>query len=198
MDISSEKESAAQRPAVRVQGVYREDFRVVWRGLARVGVREADRMDLAQNVFIIVHRQLAGFQGRSELTTWLCAICRYVARDYLRSARVRREVVLDARDIAQRMAVSGDRISQAPNSHDLSLLVESVLNRLPEKLRLVFVMFELDELSGDEIAHLLNLPVGTVRSRLRLARELVQHHLRVLSEPDDVGPLRGNFSSALP
>jgi RNA polymerase sigma-70 factor (ECF subfamily) len=189
MDISGEKASAAHPTTVAFQDVYRVHFRLVWRARAKLGIPQADRMDLTQNVFIIVHRQLAGFQGRSELTTWLCAICRYVARDYLRSARVRREVVLDARDIAQRMINSGDGLLQPPNSQDLSLLLESVLNRLPEKLRLVFVMFELDELSGDEIAHLLNLRVGTVRSRLRLAREVVQRQMRVHREPEAEAPL---------
>jgi RNA polymerase sigma-70 factor (ECF subfamily) len=189
MDISGEKASAAHPTTVAFQDVYRVHFRLVWRALAKLGIPQADRMDLTQNVFIIVHRQLAGFQGRSELTTWLCAICRYVARDYLRSARMRREVVLDARDIAQRMINSGDGLLQPPNSQDLSLLLESVLNRLPEKLRLVFVMFELDELSGDEIAHLLNLRVGTVRSRLRLAREVVQRQMRVHREPEVEAPL---------
>jgi RNA polymerase sigma-70 factor (ECF subfamily) len=137
-------------------------------------------MDLTQNVFIVVHRQLAGFEGRSQLTTWLCAICRLVAKDYLRSARIRHEVVLDAREIAESIG-AGDGALKEVDSEDVSYLLKFLLSRMPKKLRVVFVMFELDELSGDEIARLLNLPVGTVRSRLRLARQVLQRNLQLLS-----------------
>src|SRR5271166_6140959 len=71
--------------------VYRTHFPFVWRTLGRLGVRDADLLDVTQNVFLVVHRQLAGFEGRSKLTTWLFSICRRVARDYLRSAPIRRE-----------------------------------------------------------------------------------------------------------
>jgi RNA polymerase sigma-70 factor (ECF subfamily) len=190
MDISSNTESAAKpKAALTFQNVYRANFRLVWRALARLGVPEADRKDLTQNVFIIVHRQLAGFEGRSTMTTWLCAICRFVARDYRRSARIRREVVLDSRDIARRMVDAGGGISQSLGSQDPSHLVESILNRIPEKLRVVFVMYEVDELSGEEIARQLNMPVGTVRSRLRLARELLQRNVRASRDHDDEAPI---------
>ena len=180
----SEKESATERAAIPdFEAVYRAHFRLVWRLLARLGVREADRLDIAQDVFIIVHRQLEGFEGRSKLTTWLGAICRLVAMDYLRSAVVRREVVPDARDIAQRESAV-ERMVYRLDSLDLFLRLESVLRTLPDKFRVVFVMFELNELSGREIARLLNVPVGTVRSRLRLARRLVKRNLELL-EPDD-------------
>jgi RNA polymerase sigma-70 factor (ECF subfamily) len=190
---SGEKESAAQPPAAaRFQDVYRAHFRLVWRALARAGVPEADRMDLTQNVFIIVHRQLPHFNGRSELTTWLWAICRFVARDYLRSARIRREVILDERDIARRIG-EGDGMLTRPNTQDLSFLLESILSRIPEKLRVVFVMFEQDELSGDEIARLLNVPPGTVRSRLRLARELFKRNVKLLEPDDDASLYEGQL-----
>jgi RNA polymerase sigma-70 factor (ECF subfamily) len=48
--------------------------------------------------------------------------------------------------------------------------LETILNRMPDEQRIVFTLFEFDEMTGDEIADLLDLPVGTVRSRLRLAR----------------------------
>jgi RNA polymerase sigma-70 factor (ECF subfamily) len=178
---SSREKGAARQASVAVtfQDVYQAHFRLVWRALARLGVRQADRMDLTQNVFIVVHRQLAGFEGRSQLTTWLCAICRLVAKDYLRSARIRNEVVRDADEIAQSIG-AGDGVLQALDSQDVSYLLEFLLSRMPQKLRVVFVMFELDELSGDEIARLLNLPVGTVRSRLRLARHVLRRNLPLL------------------
>src|SRR5580693_7342221 len=143
------------------QDVYRAHFRLVWRTLARLGVREADLLDVTQNVFIVVHRQLSRFEGRAELTTWLISICRLVAKDYLRSAPIRREVLVEMRELARRAGPDGgplDRIGR----QDLSRILEAILAQMPEKLRVAFVMFELEELSGEEIARLLDLPVGTV------------------------------------
>jgi RNA polymerase sigma-70 factor, ECF subfamily len=166
------RDASLAPPSFEFRQVYDTHFRFAWRALRRLGVREADLMDMTQNVFVVVHRKLSGFEGRSDLTTWLFGICRRVAIDYRRSARIRREVPADARQIA---SLSGpEPAADAPDKAHLAALAETLLDRLPEKLRVVFVLFELDEMSGDQIAALLDIPVGTVRSRLRLAREAFQ------------------------
>ena len=167
---------------------YRTHFRFVWRSLGRLGVREADLMDVTQNVFVIVHRQLPGFEGRSKLTTWLFSICRLVAKDYLRSAPIRREVLVDIRDLSLRAATTDSPLRRL-DSNDLGRMLEVILDRLPEKLRIVFVLFELDEMSGEDIAQLLEVPVGTVRSRLRLAREAFQREVELLGGVDIGSPI---------
>jgi RNA polymerase sigma-70 factor, ECF subfamily len=65
-------------------------------------------------------------------------------------------------------------------------VAEAILSRLPEPQRIVFVLFELEEMSGDDIAALLEIPVGTVRSRLRLARETFRREVRRLSAAGSV------------
>lgn len=184
---SNESQAQAPTPAT-FQEVYRAHFRLVWRTLGRLGVREADLMDVTQNVFLVVHRQLSGFEGRAELTTWLFSICRLVAKDYLRSAPIRREVVVDVRELARR-AGSGASPLQRLDTQELSRLLEAILSKISEKLRLVFVMFELEEMSGEEIAGLLDVPVGTVRSRLRLARAAFQREVELLGEATGECPL---------
>ncbi len=176
-------DDAGRREALTFSTVYRAHFRFVWRTLGRLGVREADRMDVAQNVFIIVHRQLPGFEGRSKLTTWLFSICRLVVKDYLRSSPIRHEVPVDLRNLSR--MTSTDSPSQRFDTEELGRMLEVILDRLPEKLCIVFVLFELDEMSGDDIAHLLDVPVGTVRSRLRLARAAFQREVKLLV--DDTG-----------
>jgi RNA polymerase sigma-70 factor (ECF subfamily) len=161
--------------------LYEAHFRLVWRTLGRLGVREADLLDLTQNVFVIVHRQLSGFEGRAKATTWLISICRLVAKDYLRSAPIRREVLVELRDLARRAGPDGGPVDWI-GRQDLSRILEAILARLPGKLRVVFVMFELEELSGEEVARLLDLPVGTVRSRLRLARAAFGREVRLLND----------------
>jgi RNA polymerase sigma-70 factor (ECF subfamily) len=168
--------------AVTFPEVYRSQFRFVWRTLVRLGVRDADLLDVAQNVFVVVHRQLAGFEGRSELTTWLFSICRLVVKDYRRSAPIRREVLVDADEFSKRAATAA---TEAPppsslDAEELGRILDAVLEKLPEKLRVAFVLFELEELSGEDIARLLDIPVGTVRSRLRLARAAFQREVALL------------------
>jgi RNA polymerase sigma-70 factor, ECF subfamily len=158
---------------------YRSHFRFVWRTLSMLGVREADLMDMTQNVFVVVHRQLASFEGRSELTTWLFSICRLVVKDYRRSARFRREVLVDVSDLAGRVADS-EAPQRRLDSDDLRRILEAILDRLPEKLRVAFVLFEIEEMPGEDIARLLDVPVGTVRSRLRLARAAFQRQVKIL------------------
>jgi RNA polymerase sigma-70 factor (ECF subfamily) len=128
-------------------------------------------MDVAQNVFLIVHRQLAAFEGRAQLTTWLFSICRRVARDYVRSGRVRYEVVTDVSYFTKPEEPSDTPLDRL-DARDRARLLDAILEKMPEKARVVFVLFELEEMSGDDVAAFLEIPVGTVRSRLRVAREI--------------------------
>jgi RNA polymerase sigma-70 factor (ECF subfamily) len=165
------------------RAVYEAHFRFVWSALRRLGVREADALDLTQKVFLIVHARAAEFEGRSKLRTWIFGICQRVASDYRRSASIRHEVVTDAAELdAHRETAEGTHT--AAESRQTASVAEAILARLPEPQRVVFVLFELDEMSGDEIAELLDVPVGTVRSRLRLAREAVRREVRRLAAVD--------------
>ncbi len=152
--------------------LYREHFPFVWKSLRRLGVREADTADAAQEVFLVVYRKLDGFEGRSQLTTWLFGICLRVARDRQRLAHNRREVGADD-DLIERAAGStdtGDEVEQ----RQAAALLERILDSLDFDQRTVFVLFEVEGMKGDEIAALLEIPAGTVSSRLRLAREAFQ------------------------
>ena len=149
--------------------VYDEHFHFVWRSLRRLGVRDADVFDVAQDVFLVVHRKLAEFKGRSKMTTWLFAICMNVARDWHR-AGARREVPDGDVAAGSKRDSSSDLAADVERRRRLALL-EDILDQLVLEQRTVFVLFELEGMGGIEIAELLDVPVGTVHSRLRLARE---------------------------
>jgi len=166
--------------------VYDAHFEFVWCSLRRLGVREADVMDLTQKVFLTVHLGLPNFEGRSQIRTWLFGICRRVASDYRRSSPVRREVVTDAAAMDLRRD-EHDGPLVGTESRQRAAVAETILNRMPEPQRVVFVLFELDGLSGEEIAALLDISVGTVRSRLRLARERFQREVKRLAAMDSMG-----------
>jgi RNA polymerase sigma-70 factor (ECF subfamily) len=151
------------------EDVYAEHFEFVWRTLRRLGVPVADLPDVAQEVFLVVHRRLADFEERAKVTTWLFRIAARAARDRRRRAHVRRELsgqdsLLDAVDPA---AGPSDALERA----DDHALLEQALAALEQEQREVFTAFELEGMPGHAIAAALEIPLGTVYSRLRLGRE---------------------------
>ncbi|GAC1352517.1 MAG: hypothetical protein NVSMB1_16160 [Polyangiales bacterium] len=165
--------------------VYEAHYEFVWRALRRLGVPEADATDAVQEVFLVVHRKLEEFQGRSAVTTWLYGISMRVASDRRRRAYVKREF-----SIGESMSeMCDDRINafQMIEAHQDLALLEHLLDELPTALRAVFTLFELDEQSCEQIAMLLEIPVGTVNSRLRRARESFQKALTRLRARSEFG-----------
>ncbi|MET0592586.1 MAG: sigma-70 family RNA polymerase sigma factor [Polyangiaceae bacterium] len=167
------------------RAVYDEHFEFVWRSLRRLGVREADAMDLTQKVFLAVHMGWSEFEGRSKVRTWLFGICRRIASDYRRSSPIRREVVTDAAVLEVEGAEHD--VPASAESRQRANVAEAILNRMPEPQRVVFVLFELEEMPGEQIAELLDLSIGTVRSRLRLARERFRREVKRLAAADPMG-----------
>jgi RNA polymerase sigma-70 factor (ECF subfamily) len=151
---------------VTFEEAYRAHFAFVWRSLRRLGVREEDAADMAQEVFIVVHRKLPEFAGRSKLTTWLYGVCFRVASERRRAAP---RAPLGQHDAAAFVSGQPDPGATAERNEGLALL-ERVLDRLPDEQRAVFCLFELEGMTGDDIAESLEIPLGTVYSRLRLAR----------------------------
>jgi RNA polymerase sigma-70 factor (ECF subfamily) len=150
-----------------LESIYELHADFVFRTLRRLGVPERDAADAMQEVFLTVHRTLAGFEGRCSMRTWLFTICRSVARDRRRRAYQRYEVT------------NGARVEAEPDASDLSTHLEqrqklaeldAILDTMEEEQKLVFVLFEIERMTGEEIAEALGIPLGTAYSRLRLAR----------------------------
>ena len=146
----------------------------VWRILKRLGVSDRDVEDVAQDVFMTVHKNLHRFEGRSHIRTWIYGICANRTRDYLRLARVRREIptehlpeaVGDAhqdRDLDQKKALTS---------------LDAMLGKLDDDKRAVFVLFEIEDLSMEEVSQALDCPVQTAYSRLYAARAELQSMAR--------------------
>jgi RNA polymerase sigma-70 factor (ECF subfamily) len=157
--------AAARRESF--EAVYRAHFALVWRVLRRFGVPESDLPDAAQDVFVVVHRRLAEFDGRILVSTWLYAICLRIASDRRRRAPSRHEVVGEEPDEGR---VSG-ATSEPWEISERRALLQSALDAMPLEQRTVFTLFELEGMTGDEIADLVEAPLATVHSRLRLSRE---------------------------
>jgi len=168
--IVSDAPAGRSTPVVspRFEEVYEAWFDFVWRSVRRLGVPDAAVDDAVQDVFLVVHRRLGDFEGRSTVKTWLFGIAIRVAKDHRRAARRRgpsdplRESQLDAPD---------DSPMEEAAKAEALMVLHSMLDQLPDDRRAVFVMAELEQMSVPEIAEALEVNTNTVYSRLRLARE---------------------------
>src|SRR5262245_52100776 len=118
---------------------YRTHFAFVWRSLRRMGIREEAAPDAAQEVFIVVHRKLPEFAGRSKVTTWLYGICFRVASERRRAGP---KPPLAEQEAATFIGRPADPGAQAERHEGLAFL-ERVLDRLPDEQRAAFCLFEL-------------------------------------------------------
>jgi RNA polymerase sigma-70 factor (ECF subfamily) len=158
-----------------VRTIYREHGRFVWLSLQRLGIHPSDLDDVAQDVFMVVHRRLDTFDRRARVTTWLFGICMRVAANYRRRRRWSHEVLSGGLEDERPSALAAaDDILVRREQREIA---EMALNRLEMAKRATFVMFEIESLSCLEIAELMNVPVGTVYSRLHSARKQLEKNL---------------------
>lgn len=149
----------------------------VLRVLPRMGVRAADLDDVAQEVFLAVHKGLAGFEGRSQLRTWVYGICIRTAGNYRRRAHRKHEQVTDAPVQISSAAEGPERRTQTQQA--LGAL-DRALDTLPDAQRSVFVLFEVEGLEMTEIAGAMGCSKFTAYARLYAARKSVTAALAAL------------------
>ena len=148
--------------------VYEAHFDFVWRCAAHRGVPPGAIDDVVQEVFIVVHRKLPEFEGRAQLRTWIGAIIRRVVSDYVRKRanRPTADEPLEREPAAQGRPQDPVEVQQALG------LLDSLLSKMPEDQREVFVLREIECLSGMEIAAITGANENTVWTRLRAARRI--------------------------
>lgn len=162
----------------RLRGLVAGHFDFIGRSLRRLGVPAADVDDATQQVFMVVSRRLDEVEAGRE-RAFLFGVALRVASD-VRRARRRRGAVMDegANDVDG--ATPDPSPEQLTDQRQARALLDEALEALSLDLRTVFVLFELEEMTMAEIAALLDLPPGTVASRLRRAREAFQEQCRRL------------------
>jgi RNA polymerase sigma-70 factor, ECF subfamily len=150
-------------------------FSFIWRLLRRLGLPPSDADDAAQQVFLTAGTKLASIRAGSERAFLYGCALHLSARWQRVRARERRSVSLEAENAdAELPDASGMSGASAEDLLDRSrarVLLDAVLDAMEGSLRTVFVLYELEQLSTIQIAELLELPRGTVASRLRRARE---------------------------
>lgn len=162
-------------PAARLRRAVDDHYDFLWRSARRLGVPEAAVDDALQHVFLVAAQKLAGVAPDRERSFLFGTVMR-VAANVRRAERARREVlVAEVPEDGGGSVPSPERLLEDERAR---ALLDEVVEQLPMDLRAVFVLFELEELSTAQIAALLELPAGTVASRLRRAREEFEHVAR--------------------
>jgi RNA polymerase sigma-70 factor (ECF subfamily) len=164
--------AGAEAPA-DLESVYETSAGYVWVSLQRLGVRHADLEDLSHDVFLVAHRRFREFSGTVKINSWLFGICLRVAANYRRRARFRHELAggaMTQEEGITALAPAAGRPDQQALQREAEQRAQSILDAMDLAKRAVFVMFELEDLSCQDIAAQLGVPIGTVYSRLHAAR----------------------------
>lgn len=155
----------------------------------RVTGNPEDAQDAAQEAFVKAFRSLKAFRGDAAFSTWLHRIAVNAALDIVR----RRPPAPDPLDVAVLMAA--ESVDRAVEQREVQRRIQSAITGLPHEQRVAVILRDVQGLSYGEIAAVLQVPVGTVRSRLSRAREVLRHALADLSPAGDALNPRGASAS---
>jgi RNA polymerase sigma-70 factor (ECF subfamily) len=157
----------AQVDEARLRRIVEAQFDALWRFLRRLGVAEGDVDDAVQEVILVLARKLHVVEPESERSFVFSTGFR-IASDMRKRAKRRRE--LEAAPSYEQAGLGPDPETSAEQRR-MTLLFAQVLEQLSLELRAVFVLYELEEFTMAEISEALEIPPGTVASRLRRGRE---------------------------
>jgi RNA polymerase sigma-70 factor (ECF subfamily) len=166
-------QNAGARTALTVESLFRDHVEDVHRIVASLlgpGASNADVEDLTQQVFLTAHRVLPQFRGDSKPTTWLYGIASRLVLMHLRGFRRQRRMV-DALEAELRTPRAPDANAEErlEQKRELERIWRALMNIKPKK-RIVFVLHEIEQLSGKEIASVLEIKEATVFTRLHHAK----------------------------
>lgn len=158
--------------------------------VARYVKNSGDVADVTQEAFIKAYRALPNFRGDSAFYTWLYRIATNTAKNYLVAAGrrpPRSDVDITTGATEQGFELEGDQSPEGEMaSEEIHRVIRQALEQMPEELRLALTMCEFDGFSYDEIAEVMECPIGTVRSRIFRARQSLDKKLRPLISTNEV------------
>ncbi len=166
--------------------IVRQHWRKVFNVAYKFVGKHDEAEDLAQDIFLKIFKSLNTFDRRANFQTWLISISRNLCIDYYRSSKKERRTIdrdINADDLSP--AAAGPGPLAALELQDLAVLLRMALQGLPSSLRTAVLLRDLQELSYQEIAERLQLPEGTVKSRInRGRRELARQVTRLRRQAD--------------
>jgi RNA polymerase sigma-70 factor (ECF subfamily) len=163
---------------VNFEELYERFRRPIWRLARRMTDSEDDALEATQEIFLRVWRGLAGFRGEAKVSTWIFQIAWNYLRGYRRS-KGRQPSFIGTEtgngvEVVERLEDPGPHPERRATATDLLSRVEAALHQLPEHYRVVVWLRDGENMSYEEIAAALDVPIGTVRSRLARARKALK------------------------
>jgi RNA polymerase sigma-70 factor (ECF subfamily) len=141
--------------------------------LCRMLSSEDEARDLLQETFLRVWQHKMSYDFRYAFSTWIYTIALNLARNELR--RRKKFKFFDIFDFAEKIPAKEEKRGSSPK---LKELLNREIQRLPEKYKTAFILRDVDSLSYEEIAQVLGIPLGTVKSRVNRARSILKKRLR--------------------
>lgn len=145
--------------------------------------RHAEAEDLTQEIFLKLFRSLDKFNREADFSTWLGSVARHYCIDHYRASKREREVLVEDLVAFDHAPASSGNPQRNLEDRDVRSLVRRGLDQLPQKLREAVVLRDLQGHSYQEIAARLDLPEGTVKSRINRGREELARRLRKAQQP---------------
>jgi len=153
--------------------------------ISRYVQNPSDALDVAQDTFIKAYKALDSFRGESAFYTWLYRIATNTAKNYLVTKNRRPPGTdVDIDDVLQAESESELTDIETPENNlyrdELFSVMASTLEALPEELRVALTLRELEGMSYEDIAAVMDCPIGTVRSRIFRARDAIDKEIKPL------------------
>lgn len=150
---------------------YKQYKGLVWSLVSKYAAGQQDREDLFQEVFLKIHKALPGFREESSLETWIFRIVVNTAINYIKKQK--RYKLLT--DFLAHLRIEEGVVTEEVEAANLLL---KPLEKLNPQQRTVMILADVEEIKLEEIGQMLNLPVGTVKSNLFRAREIIRKELK--------------------
>lgn len=173
-DVSSVHARPAETPD-RVAAMFDAHYDAIWRTLRRLGVADAHVDDVAQQVFIVAARKVDGIVPGHE-GRYLYGVAVRIASEHRRRHPSRKEIA-DESALAS-LTDDAPGPEQALMAHEARAALDATLDGMPDELREILVLVEIEGFSVPEVAGIFDIPVGTASSRLRRARESFTENAR--------------------
>ena len=136
--------------------------------------------DLEQEVYIKTYKHLEDYKEQNKFSAWICTITANLCRDYLRSAKFKNAQITDYDSEKLDSARAHSNPEREYSLKERQRITLKAINSLPKKLKESIILFEFEDYSYEQIAKKLNIPMGTVKSRINNARKILKEELSFL------------------
>ena len=162
-------------------------YEKIWGICKRLMINDQDALDATQESLIAIATRINKFERRSKFSTWLYRVTTNICFDELR----KKSRIPTPDSESEQLEISID--SSFEKQIDDKLLINEVLNLLPNEFKTALVLRDLCDLNYDEISEILNIPIGTVRSRISRGRSAISNYLTNGNQPDSSKRQKGNY-----